>query len=64
VLEVLAMSMGLEEETRYKDLKVIQDVDAILADCEDLISANRIDPAAARDAVAGMLAEQPAPLRN
>jgi heterodisulfide reductase subunit D len=63
VLEVLAMSMGLKEETRYKDLKVMQDVDAILADCEDLISANRIDPTTAREAVAGMLAEQPAPLR-
>jgi Fe-S oxidoreductase len=64
VLEVLAMSMGIKEETRYKDLKVMQDVDAILADCEDLISANSIDPTAAREAVAGMLAEQPAPLRS
>ena len=36
-LEVVGMSMGLHQEDDYKRLKLMQDADAILADCHDLI---------------------------
>jgi len=41
----------------------MQDADAIVADCKDLMSANGVDPAMARDMVVKvMLADQPLPL--
>ena len=64
LLEVVGASMGLQQETRFKELKLLQDVDAIVADCRDLITAHGIDDAAARAAVAVMVQEQPAPLRS
>src|SRR5205823_11924138 len=44
-LELIGASMGIRHEDHYKRLKVKQDVDAILADCSDLIAEHRLDPA-------------------
>jgi heterodisulfide reductase subunit D len=65
VLELIGESMGLSEQDNYKRLKVLQDADAILNDCGDLIVAHGLDPAVAREVVLkGMLADQPLPLRG
>ena len=61
-LEVIGESCGLRQEDRYKELKLKQDVDAILADCADLAGQNGLDPATARLAVEAMLKDQPLPL--
>jgi hypothetical protein len=61
-LEVIGEAMGLHQEDRYKQLKLKQDVDAILADCTDLAAQHALDPAAARLAVEAMLKDQPLPL--
>jgi heterodisulfide reductase subunit D len=64
LLEIVGESMGLGREDRYKHLKVMQDADAILADCADLLALHRLDPDAARRVIAkGMLEDQPLPLR-
>jgi heterodisulfide reductase subunit D len=63
ILEVVGESMGLHREDRYKRLKILQDADAIVADCQDLIAEHGLDATEARDVViASMLAEQPLPL--
>jgi heterodisulfide reductase subunit D len=63
ILEILGESMGFREEDRYKNLKMMQDVDAIISDCHDLIAQHRLDPAKARSVVIrGMIADQPLPL--
>jgi hypothetical protein len=62
ILEIVAESMGIVREDRYKELKLLQDVDAILADCEDLIARHALDRDAAREVVTSMLNEQPVPL--
>jgi heterodisulfide reductase subunit D len=63
ILEVVGESMGLQREDRYKRLKILQDADAIVADCQDLIAEHGLDATEARDVVvAAMLAEQPLPL--
>jgi Fe-S oxidoreductase len=62
VVDVIAMAIGLRRTDDYKRLKLLQDVDGILADCSDLIAHHRLDAAAARSAVTAMLAEQPVPL--
>jgi heterodisulfide reductase subunit D len=55
--------MGLHHDDTFKRLKIMQDADAIVADCKDLIAANRVEPAMARDMVVKvMLADQPLPL--
>jgi Fe-S oxidoreductase len=65
ILEIVGASMGLSHADRFKQLKIMQDADAILADCADMIAANGIDPAKAREVVvASMLTEQPLPLRG
>jgi len=61
-LEIIGASMGLVHEDHYKRLKVMQDADAILADCSDLIAHHGLDRETARAAVAGVLDEQPLPL--
>ena len=60
VLEIIGASMGLSEEDNYKRLKVLQDAEAILADCGDLIAEHAIDPAVARDVVMKGDARRPA----
>ena len=57
--------MGLRQEDHYKNLKIKQDVDAIVADSADLMMRHRLDPDTARKVIAqGMLADQPLPLRT
>ena len=62
MLEIVGASMGLHHEDHYKRLKLMQDVDAILADCTDLIAQHRLDPTTTRIAVKAMLDDQPLPL--
>jgi len=63
VLEIVGASMGLHHDDHFKRLKIMQDADAIVADCADMLAARHIDPAAAREVVMkAMLAEQPLPL--
>jgi len=63
VLEIVGASMGLSEADHFKRLKIMQDADAIVADCADLLGKHGIDAATARAVVAAdMLAEQPVPL--
>ena len=64
LLELVGESMGLQRHDRYKELKVLQDADQIIAECSDLIATHRLDAAKARDVIVkGMLADQPLPLR-
>ncbi len=62
VLEIIGESMGLHEDDHYKRLKLMQDTDAILADCGDLIGRHQLDLDEARRIVSGMLRDQPLPL--
>lgn len=65
VLEIVGESMGLRQEDHYKHLKVMQDADAIVKDCADLIAKHKLDPETARRVVVqGMLADQPLPLQG
>jgi Fe-S oxidoreductase len=64
LLEVVGTSMGLHRHDRYKELKLMQDADRIVADCKDLIAQHSLDAATARSIIAkGMLADQPLPLK-
>jgi hypothetical protein len=56
--------MGLSRADHFKRLKMMQDADAILADCRDLVEAHALDVEATRAAIVAMLNEQPAPLRT
>ena len=62
--EIVGLSMGLAYDDRFKRLKMMQDADAIMADCADLIAHHGLDRDTTRAAVQSMLAEQPAPLRG
>jgi heterodisulfide reductase subunit D len=63
ILDVVGASMGLHHEDHFKRLKIMQDADAIVADCGDMLATYRIDPAVAREVVVkAMLNEQPLPL--
>jgi heterodisulfide reductase subunit D len=62
--EIVGASMGLHEDDRYKRLKIMQDADAILVDCQDLVKSHGLDVETTRLAIQAMLAEQPAPLRG
>ncbi len=63
ILDIVGESMGLHHDDHFKRLKIMQDADAIVADCKDLITANGVDPAMARDMVVKvMLGDQPLPL--
>jgi hypothetical protein len=64
LLEIVGESMGIRHEDHFKRLKMMQDVDAIAADCADLIAQHGLDPAATRQAIQAMLDEQPLPLRG
>ena len=64
VLEVVGASMGLHRDDRYKELKLMQDADQIVAECKDLIAQHSLDAAVARSVIAkGMLGDQPLPLK-
>lgn len=62
--EIIGASMGLHHDDDFKRLKIMQDADAILADCQDLVKKHGLDVAATRLAIAAMLDEQPLPLRG
>jgi Fe-S oxidoreductase len=63
ILDIVGASMGLHHDDHFKRLKIMQDADAIVADCKDMLATYRIDPVMAREVVAkSMLAEQPLPL--
>jgi heterodisulfide reductase subunit D len=64
LLEIVGASMGLNRDDHFKRLKLLQDVDAIAADCQDLIAQHGLDIAATRVAIQAMLDEQPLPLRG
>jgi Fe-S oxidoreductase len=64
VLEIVGASMGVSHDDQFKRLKKLQDVDAIMADCADLIARHGLDTAMTRQAVQAMLEEQPLPLRG
>ena len=63
-LEIIGAAMGFHQDAHYKRLKLMQDVDAILADCADLAAQNGLEPATSRLAVEVMLKDQPLPLRG
>jgi heterodisulfide reductase subunit D len=57
--------MGLHRHDRYKELKIIQDADQIIADCSDLIAKHSLDPRNAHDVVVKvLLGDQPLPLKG
>jgi heterodisulfide reductase subunit D len=63
ILDIVGASMGLHHDDHFKRLKIMQDADAIVADCKDMLATYRIDPVMAREVVVkSMLAEQPLPL--
>jgi heterodisulfide reductase subunit D len=64
MLEIVGQSMGLRHEDRFKQLKMMQDVDAIAADCGDLIAQHGLDLETTRQAIQAMIEEQPLPLRG
>jgi Fe-S oxidoreductase len=63
ILDIVGASMGLHHDDHFKRLKIMQDADAIVADCKDMLAAHGLDPTVAREVVVkAMLAEQPLPL--
>jgi hypothetical protein len=63
ILDIVGASMGLHHEDHFKRLKIMQDADAIVADCKDMLATYCIDPVFAREVVVkAMLNEQPLPL--
>jgi hypothetical protein len=64
IYEIVGVSMGLHHDDRFKRLKMMQDADAILDDCRDLVSQHGLDPETTRLAIQAMLDEQPLPLRG
>ena len=65
VLEIVGESMGFRREDQYKNLKIKQDVDAIVADSADLLTHHGVDPDTARKVIVqGMLGDQPLPLQG
>ncbi|HZP79035.1 MAG TPA: (Fe-S)-binding protein [Pseudolabrys sp.] len=65
ILEIVGASMGIAEQDHFKRLKIMQDADAVVADCAALIATHKLDPAKARAVVVkAMLGEQPLPLRD
>jgi Fe-S oxidoreductase len=64
VLEIVGESMGLHRQDRYKQLKLLQDADQIITECQDLIAQHSLDAAVARSVITkGMLGDQPLPLK-
>jgi hypothetical protein len=56
--------MGLDHPDHYKRLKLLQDVDLIIAETRALIDHHGISAEAARAAVVAMLDDQPLPLQG
>jgi hypothetical protein len=64
MLEIVGASMGLQHADSYKRLKIMNDIEAIMTDCQDLMARHGLDPATTRAAIRSMLEEQPLPLRR
>jgi heterodisulfide reductase subunit D len=64
MFEIVGISMGLDYDDSFKRLKIMQDADAILADCGDLVAKHGLDREATRATIVAMLSEQPVPLRG
>ena len=65
LLELVGKSMGVKQHDRYKELKLMQDADQIVADCADLLTHHALDVAKAREVVVkGMLGDQPLALQS
>jgi heterodisulfide reductase subunit D len=64
LFEIVGISMGADYDDSFKRLKIMQDADAILADCQDLVKKHGLDRDTTRAAIQAMLDEQPAPLRG
>ena len=65
VLELLAASLGLHQEDRFKQHKISQDADVILQDSTAFIMEHNIDAATARTVIEeALLADQPLPLQR
>jgi len=63
LLEIVGASMGLHHDDTYKRLKIMNDVDAIVEDCRDLVAKHGLDPVTTRAAIKAMLDDQPLPVR-
>jgi heterodisulfide reductase subunit D len=64
LLELVGASMGLQRQDRYKELKIMQDADQIIAECGDLMAQHALDAGKARDVVVkAMLGDQPLALK-
>jgi hypothetical protein len=65
LLEVVGESMGLQRPDRYKQLKIMQNADQIVAECSDLIAKHSLDAGNARSVIVkAMLGDQPLPLKR
>jgi heterodisulfide reductase subunit D len=64
LLEVIGASMGVANPDHYKRLKILQDVDLIVAECQDMLSHHGIGDTAARQSIKAMLEDQPLPLQG
>ena len=64
LLEVVGASMGIAYPDHYKRLKILQDVDLIVAECRDLLAHHGIRDDAARQSIKAMLEDQPLPLQG
>jgi heterodisulfide reductase subunit D len=65
LLEIVGQSAGLEQFDRYKQLKLLQDADLIVAECSALVEQHGLDRKVARDVVTrAMLGDQPLPLAS
>jgi heterodisulfide reductase subunit D len=63
-IEVVGTTRARCPGDHFKRLKILQDADAILADCRDLVELHGLDVEATRQAIKAMLDEQPVPLRG
>ena len=62
-MELVGESMGLTAPDRFKELKLMQDADAIVAAAKDLIAAHGLDPEKVREiVVSDMLGDQTLPV--
>jgi Fe-S oxidoreductase len=64
LLEVIGASMGIAYPDHYKRLKILQDVDLIVAECQDLLTRHGIRDDLARQSIKAMLEDQPLPLQG
>jgi Fe-S oxidoreductase len=65
ILEIVGASMGLSRHDRFKELKLKQDADLIVAECSDMLARHALDAATARKVVVkAMLGDQPLPLKG